>query len=94
MFQFEVFNFLYVTEQDKKFVVHCFECARKINYKLEGFVILNQYGMDELMDVYDNFQLGTVVSRDNRYLQGSEQNLETWKTCRIEFYLSRSRNSL
>ncbi len=62
MFQFEVFNFLYVTEQDKKFVVHCFECARKINSKLDGFVVLNQYGMEELMEVYDNFQLGTVVS--------------------------------
>ncbi len=26
--------------------------------------------------------------------QGSQHNLETWKTCRYEFYLSRSRNSL
>ncbi len=26
--------------------------------------------------------------------QGSQHNLETWKTWRYEFYLSRSRNSL
>lgn len=53
---------LFVTEQDKKFVVHCLDCAKHINAHLDNFVVLNQYKMAELMDVYDNFQLGAVVS--------------------------------
>jgi hypothetical protein len=58
----EVFNLLFIAEQDKKFVVHCLDCALKMNAKLENFVILEQYKMDELLGVSENFQLGTVVS--------------------------------
>ena len=61
-FQLEVFNFLYVSEQNKSHIVHCLDCARKINPRLDGFVVLNQYRMEELMETYDNFQPGSPVS--------------------------------
>ena len=57
MLQVEVFNILFVKEQDQKFVVHCQDCARKIHPKLDGFVILNQYHIHDLIYTYDNFQL-------------------------------------
>ncbi|XP_069104223.1 lysine-specific demethylase 6A-like isoform X1 [Argopecten irradians] len=52
----EVFDILFVTEQDKKFVVHCQDCARRISSVLDGFVVLAQYKLDELCDIYDKFQ--------------------------------------
>jgi histone demethylase len=55
--ELEVFNMLFVKELDKKHVVHCLDCARKISPTLEEFVILEEYTMDELMEVYDNFTL-------------------------------------
>jgi histone demethylase len=53
---------LFVKELDKKHVVHCLDCARKINPTLEEFVILEEYTMDELMEVYDNFTLHPASS--------------------------------
>ncbi|CAF0782857.1 unnamed protein product [Brachionus calyciflorus] len=63
----EVFNILFVSEQpvdpSKKtqekvqHVVHCQACARKRNHLLDNFVILNQYQLDELKIIYDQFQL-------------------------------------
>jgi len=38
-------------------VVHCQACARKRNHLLENFVILHQYHMDELKQIYDKFEL-------------------------------------
>lgn len=38
-------------------VVHCQACARKRNHLLDQFVILNQYHLDDLKNVYDQFQL-------------------------------------
>jgi len=58
--ELEVFNILFVIEQDKKFVVHCLDCARKMSAQLENFVILNQYRIEELCEVYDHFQLGAM----------------------------------
>ena len=60
--QVEVFNILFVLEQDKKHIVHCLNCARKVNPALDKFAVLNQYKIDELIEVYDNFQLGSIVS--------------------------------
>jgi len=60
-FQVEVFNILFVLEQDRKHIVHCLNCARKISATLDKFVVLNQYKLDELMEVYDSFQLGSIV---------------------------------
>ncbi|PAA79077.1 hypothetical protein BOX15_Mlig018358g1 [Macrostomum lignano] len=55
----ELFNILFVMEQNKKFVCHCLDCARKIQPELQGFTVLAEYSMQELIDVYDNFQLQT-----------------------------------
>lgn len=61
-FQVEVFDILFVIEQDRKYVVHCQDCARKISTVFEGFIILNQYRLEELCEIYDRFQLAPHVS--------------------------------
>ncbi|KAF7251248.1 Lysine-specific demethylase 6A [Varanus komodoensis] len=56
----EVFNLLYVTNESnsrKTYIVHCLDCARKISGNLENFVVLEQYKMEELMQIYDQFTL-------------------------------------
>nr|XP_056714338.1 lysine-specific demethylase 6A isoform X3 [Euleptes europaea] len=56
----EVFNLLYVTNESnsqKTYIIHCLDCARKITGNLENFVVLEQYKMEELMQVYDQFTL-------------------------------------
>uniref|UniRef100_A0A1B6EEM7 JmjC domain-containing protein n=2 Tax=Clastoptera arizonana TaxID=38151 RepID=A0A1B6EEM7_9HEMI len=58
----EVFNILFIREQEKRHVVHCMDCARKQAPSLEGFVCLEEYRMSELIQVYDHFVLHSVVS--------------------------------
>ncbi|XP_063161342.1 lysine-specific demethylase 6A isoform X8 [Candoia aspera] len=56
----EVFNLLYVTNESnfqKTYVVNCLDCARKISGNLENFVVLEQYRMEDLMQIYDQFTL-------------------------------------
>uniref|UniRef100_A0A4W4H710 [histone H3]-trimethyl-L-lysine(27) demethylase n=1 Tax=Electrophorus electricus TaxID=8005 RepID=A0A4W4H710_ELEEL len=56
----EVFNLLFITNESysqKTFVFHCQDCARKGSSDLEGFVVLEQYRMEDLMQVYDQFSL-------------------------------------
>ncbi|XP_020639560.3 lysine-specific demethylase 6A isoform X1 [Pogona vitticeps] len=56
----EVFNLLYVTNESnsrKTYVVHCLDCARKISGNLENIVVLEQYKMEDLMQIYDQFTL-------------------------------------
>lgn len=61
--QLEVFNLLFVKEvEKKKFVVHCIDCARKISNVLEGFVILEEYTKDDLIETYDSFALFTPTN--------------------------------
>lgn len=55
--QIEVFNILFIREQEKRHVVHCMDCARKQSPSLEGFVCLEEYRMRDLMEVYDEFTL-------------------------------------
>jgi hypothetical protein len=55
--QIEVFNVLFIREQEKRHVVHCMDCARKQAPNLDGFVCLEEYRLEELMDVYNNFML-------------------------------------
>ncbi|KAL1493384.1 hypothetical protein ABEB36_011447 [Hypothenemus hampei] len=55
--EIEVFNVLFIREQEKKHVVHCIDCARKQSSNLEGFVCLEEYKMHELCEVYNNFIL-------------------------------------
>ncbi|XP_067031974.1 lysine-specific demethylase 6A-like isoform X1 [Acropora muricata] len=58
----EVFNILFVTD-NKKHLVYCQDCARKTSANLEGFIVLNQYTIEELTEVFNNFKLHTVSSR-------------------------------
>ncbi|CAB0012703.1 unnamed protein product [Nesidiocoris tenuis] len=58
----EVFNVLFIREQEKRHVVHCLHCAQKQMPSLEGFVCLEEYRMAELMEVFDNFTLHPMVS--------------------------------
>ncbi|KAL5281616.1 KDM6A family protein [Megaselia abdita] len=51
----EVFNILFIREQEKRHVVHCLSCARKQSPALQGFVCLEEYLQTELCDVYDQF---------------------------------------
>lgn len=60
--EMEVFNILFIREQEKRHVVHCLDCARKQSPSLEGFVCLEEYRMSELMDVFDNFTIHPVQS--------------------------------
>ncbi|XP_027002957.2 histone demethylase UTY-like isoform X3 [Tachysurus fulvidraco] len=56
----EVFNLLFVTSESyskKRFVVHCQDCASKGSCDLDGFVVLEQYRMEDLMQVYDQFSI-------------------------------------
>jgi hypothetical protein len=89
----EVFNILFVSEQpvDKnnstgqsslqqstQHVVHCQSCARKRTHLLENFVMLNQYSMDELKQIYNQFQL-YVPSLQN-ILSSSNSSISTANT--------------
>ncbi|XP_054107585.1 histone demethylase UTY isoform X5 [Callithrix jacchus] len=58
----EVFNLLFVTIESntqKTYIVHCQDCARKTSRSLENFVVLEQYKMEDLIQVYDQFKLGS-----------------------------------
>jgi len=65
--QIEVFNILFIREQEKRHVVHCMDCARKQAPGLEGFVCLEEYRMDELCEVFDHFVLHPVVRKKSCY---------------------------
>ncbi|XP_010355082.1 histone demethylase UTY isoform X15 [Rhinopithecus roxellana] len=61
----EVFNLLFVTNESntqKTYIVHCQDCARKTSRSLENFVVLEQYKMEDLIQVYDQFTLGLSLS--------------------------------
>uniref|UniRef100_A0A8C7JMB8 [histone H3]-trimethyl-L-lysine(27) demethylase n=1 Tax=Oncorhynchus kisutch TaxID=8019 RepID=A0A8C7JMB8_ONCKI len=56
----EVFDLLFVTSESnsrKTYVVHCQDCARRGSSNLDNFVVLEQYKMDDLTQVYDQFTL-------------------------------------
>ncbi|XP_063100573.1 histone demethylase UTY-like isoform X13 [Cavia porcellus] len=61
----EVFNLLFVTSESssqKTYIVHCQDCAQKTSGNLENFVVLEQYKMEDLMQVYDQFTLAPSLS--------------------------------
>ncbi|XP_051986357.1 lysine (K)-specific demethylase 6A, like isoform X2 [Xyrauchen texanus] len=56
----EVFNLLFVTSDSysrKSCAVHCQDCARKSSGDLDGFVVLEQFKMEDLMHIYEQFSL-------------------------------------
>ncbi|XP_059830938.1 lysine-specific demethylase 6B-like isoform X3 [Hypanus sabinus] len=58
--ELEVFNLLFVTSGSgsrKSYIVHCEDCARQRSPLLLNVVILEQYKMDDLVQVYDHFTL-------------------------------------
>ncbi|KAM3590003.1 uncharacterized protein V6R79_001795 [Siganus canaliculatus] len=58
----EVFNLLFVTSENnsrKTYVVHCEDCARQRSPNLTNVVVLEQYRIEELMNVYDSFSLAS-----------------------------------
>lgn len=59
----EVFNLLFVTSESnskKTYVVHCQDCARRGSTNLDNFVVLEQYKIEDLMHVYDQFTLVSI----------------------------------
>ncbi|KAB0372133.1 hypothetical protein FD755_015925, partial [Muntiacus reevesi] len=61
----EVFDLLFVTDESnsqKTYIVHCQDCARKASGNLDNFVVLEEYKMEDLMQVYDQFTLAPSVS--------------------------------
>ncbi|XP_016421874.1 lysine (K)-specific demethylase 6A, like [Sinocyclocheilus rhinocerous] len=60
----EVFNLLFVTSHSysrKSCVVQCQDCARKASSELDGFVVLQQFRMEDLVQVYDQFSLAPAL---------------------------------
>uniref|UniRef100_A0A3Q3VV90 [histone H3]-trimethyl-L-lysine(27) demethylase n=1 Tax=Mola mola TaxID=94237 RepID=A0A3Q3VV90_MOLML len=61
----EVFDLLFVTSESnsrKTYVVHCQDCARRGSTNLDNFVVLEQYKIQDLMQVYDQFILSLAGS--------------------------------
>ncbi|XP_053574285.1 lysine-specific demethylase 6B isoform X2 [Bombina bombina] len=61
----EVFNILFVTSESggkNTYLVHCESCARTASNGTNNVVILEQYKMEELMHLYDNFNLAPPPS--------------------------------
>uniref|UniRef100_A0AAQ5Y287 [histone H3]-trimethyl-L-lysine(27) demethylase n=1 Tax=Amphiprion ocellaris TaxID=80972 RepID=A0AAQ5Y287_AMPOC len=59
----EVFDLLFVTSESnsrKTYVVHCQDCARRGSTNLDNFVVLEQYKIEDLMQVYDQFTLVSI----------------------------------
>ncbi|RXG68549.1 Lysine-specific demethylase 6A [Armadillidium vulgare] len=56
----EVFNILFVKEHERRHVVHCIDCARKQSPRLDCFVVLEEYHLNDLCQVYDNFILHPI----------------------------------
>ncbi|XP_012731811.2 lysine-specific demethylase 6A isoform X1 [Fundulus heteroclitus] len=60
----EVFDLLFVTSESnsrKTYVVQCQDCARRASTNLDNFVVLEQYKIEDLMQVYDQFTLASPL---------------------------------
>jgi histone demethylase len=53
----EVFNNLLVKEHEKRHVVHCLRCSVSADPELKGMICLEEYTLDELCLVYEDFKL-------------------------------------
>ena len=88
--QIEVFDILFVKEMDKKHVVHCLNCARKITDSLSNFVILEEYEKNELLEIYDKFvvHVPAVTTASTSSLATSTSTTATMTTASITPSLS------
>ncbi|XP_043987184.1 lysine-specific demethylase 6A isoform X1 [Gambusia affinis] len=60
----EVFDLLFVSNESnsrKTYVVQCQDCARRASADLDSFVVLEQYKIEDLMQVYDQFTLASPL---------------------------------
>lgn len=57
----EVFNTILIRENEKKHGVHCLRCALKATPDLKGWICLEEYSLEELMSIYENFTLQTTT---------------------------------
>lgn len=85
--QVEVFDLLFVTSETgsrKTYVVHCEDCSRKRSANLANVVVLEQYRIEELMNVYDSFSLVSASTHPvvNRV------STSNWKSLTFYFHLS------
>lgn len=67
----EVFNVLFIREQEKRHVVHCMACARKQSPQLQGIVCLEEYRLSELYQIYDAFILHKLQSSSGSLSENS-----------------------
>ena len=76
----EVFDLLFVTSESnsrKTYVVHCQDCARRGSANLDNFVVLEQYKIEDLMQVYDQFTLVSIGHGSHRKPgSGSDRGLD------------------
>ena len=61
----EVFNNLFVKENEKKHVVHCLKCSLAIDPDLKGMICLEEYTEDELFRIYDEFTLQSPTATNS-----------------------------
>lgn len=79
----EVFDLLFVTSESnsrKTYVVHCQDCARRGSINLDNFVVLEQYKIEDLMQVYDQFILVSIRHRTIYCAQVNETRLDPFKS--------------
>ncbi|PVD19069.1 hypothetical protein C0Q70_21628 [Pomacea canaliculata] len=53
--EMETFCLMFLKRKDEQFLVFCQNCALKMSGKLDNFIVLMQYKLSELIDLYDNF---------------------------------------
>jgi len=53
----EVFNNLFIKENEKKYVVHCIRCSLEMDKNLKNFICLEEYSEEDLLKTYDDFIL-------------------------------------
>lgn len=70
----EVFNVFFVKANEKRHVVHCLRCARLASKDLAGWICLEEYELDELKTVFDDFKVGDCKQTPGNPLQLSMLN--------------------
>jgi len=71
-----VFNTILIREFETPHVVHCLSCARKSQPDLSGWICLEEYQLEELCKVYDDFQLTTVKKENSLPMLKAEKTEE------------------